>query len=1121
VLRNAAGAPLTGAAVVLTPDLRTRSATEGHPVSKTLPSFETVTDPDGQFRFAQLSATSYRVSVRWRGQTAKLESLVVIHEGEAFEAGLEFVPGQDQVVLHLISAGDTTSGAGERLSSREVASLPLNKRDFSQLLLLAAGTMTDVNGAANFTQQFAVNGQRGSTAVFAMDGVQTTDPEQSGATFANFNVDAIQEVRSDSGAVPATIGHGAAGYTEVVTKSGTSEVHGVVFEFLRNAALDARNFFDRRSLVSPGRIPPFVRNEFGFTNGGPVVLPGLYDGRKRTYYFGQYQGFRQVLGTTQVFPVPTPEERLGKDSTAFPGDTLNVPVSASIAPLLARYPLPNDPQGPYGGRTYATSSKVETTSDQFSIRVDHHISDKGQLFSRFSFNNVRGPTTNPAQSAIDPSFAILFFDHQRNDGATYTRTVSAHFVSESTIGYERSTPIFSSPNHSQPALLFSDNLYEPFNSASGQVIGSYGNLFQFRQNFTLTRGRHTLKFGAETDLNRDTIIFGVGVNGAYTFGGGQAYAPVAIPSASGLHDIHVGDPLPDSLTGLLTATPFSFVIDAAPPMFPQGDHFDEGAPHRESFNFYLHDTWKVSPHLTLNYGLRYELNTRIHEPHKLTSVPLIVNAAGQSAPFWDPEGHYKFLVDPQPPYLLDKTGWGPRVALAWQLSDHTTLRAGAGITTILPNLFQTNSLMGTFPFVYNAFLATSPGHPVRFENSVLQFNFPPYYTPEGNLVYPSGKSTDVAPNTEIDLQRFEEDVAALTPGSPIQPPQLGAMSPDFQNGYIENFTAGLERRLGDVVLDLAYVGSAGVKLPSLINPNGYGGADPAVARFTLFGSAGQVLGGLGPVLAISSRSHSTFHSLQAGVKKTSLKAGLGFQASYTFSKTIDDTSNVFGGIFGSGTSGAVLQANPADPLNPGLEKGPSNFDVTHVLAVSVIQDLPFDRLPGTQRLGRFATGWQFLNITTLTSGQPFSVFSGIQQTGGGAGGGDRPDQVGSPVLSTGRTVREDYFGRGAANTAFFAIPLNVPGGTGPYQGRLGTLGRNTFRGPAYHNFDVALIKDTSFGHRAGNEALTLQFRAEFFNVFNLVNFGLPANIVRGTGFGLISHTAGPSRQIQCSLKLIY
>jgi hypothetical protein len=234
---------------------------------------------------------------------------------------------------------------------------------------------------------------------------------------------------------------------------------------------------------------------------------------------------------------------------------------------------------------------------------------------------------------------------------------------------------------------------------------------------------------------------------------------------------------------------------------------------------------------------------------------------------------------------------------------------------------------------------------------------------------------------------------------------------------------------------------------------------------------------------MSSRSHSTYHSLQSSLSKNSARAGLGFQASYTYSKSLDDTSSVLGGVLGG--AGVVLQTLPQNPWDPGAEKGPSTFDATHSFTLSLIQVLPLDRISFLRPLGRTLTrGWQFLNITTLTSGPPFTVYSGVQQTGVGAGGTDRPDLVEQPKFSTSGPVREDYFGRGADNASFFSIPINVPGGTGPNHGRFGTLGRNTFRGPGFTDFDVALIKDTPFGRRGGAEFGTVEFRAEFFNVFN-------------------------------------
>jgi hypothetical protein len=333
------------------------------------------TTTTGEFAFAAVPAGNYKLIVSAAGKVWIATDPVVIKDGVVSTAGLLLSSqGQEVRIMTAPAATSPQASGGEHLSTGEVSSLPLNERDFSKLLLLAAGTMTDTNGAANFTQQFAVNGQRGSAAVFAIDGADTTDPELGGATFSNFNVDAIQEVQSSSGVMPADTGHGAAGFTNVVTKSGSNFVHGSVFEFVRNAAFDARNFFDHKSDLDTRRLPPFARNEFGVTNGGPVLIPKIYDGRGKTFYFAEYQGFRQVLGTTQVFPVPTQAERQGIDTTTFPSDTLTVPVSSSIAALLARYPLPNDPLGAYGARTYATSSKVVTNTDQASLRLDHQIS---------------------------------------------------------------------------------------------------------------------------------------------------------------------------------------------------------------------------------------------------------------------------------------------------------------------------------------------------------------------------------------------------------------------------------------------------------------------------------------------------------------------------------------------------------------------------------------------------------------------------------------------------------------------------------------------------------------------------------------------------------------------------
>ncbi len=1130
MVRDAQGRSLAGAQVEL------RGEVGSGPVLRA------AADTNGGFAFATVPDGVYYVFVHWQGRVVKCEKPLRVRSGERVAFSLEITADGHGLALRAggnsssipeaqpagvsgsAAAGPQASGS-QTFSSKEVSSLPLNQRDFSQLLLLASGTKTDTNGSSNFTQQFAVNGQRGTTAVFAMDGIFTSDPEMGGATFRNFNVEAVEGIRANSGVLPAEIGAGAASYTNIVTKSGTSQIHGAAFSFVRNAAFDARNYFDRRSLAQPGRIPPFARNEFGFTNGGPVILPGLYDGRGRTYYFGEYQGFRQVQGNTEVFPVPTSAERQGYDTTTYPGDTLVVPVSAQTAPVLAGYPYPNDPQGAYGARTYAVSSKVPTNTDQFSVRIDHRISDKAQFFGRFTYDNFFGPTTNPAQTAINPSFGVTYFDHQRNLGLSYTRTISPRMTSQTRLGIIRTTPSYPTSNLTQPGVNFADNLYEAYNSPAGGVSGTFGNLFQLRQDFTYLHGVHTLKWGAEARVNRDTRLSSNYPNGYYTFGGGPAYARTDIPSQSGTHDIHAGDQLPDTLTSFLTGSPYSYTKSVAPPMFPQGTRMGELAVRREAYSAFFQDIWKLTPRLLLTYGIRYEVTTVFHTEHKLTSGPEFVQPNGSYALPWQSGAQVNYLINLQPPYRPDYNGWGPRLSIAWMASDKTVLNAGGGITTLLLNPSSQNMVIGGTPVVISPFVIATPAAPLAFTDQVTSLSLPTMYTTAGQPIFPPGQSTDkLAPNVIFDIVRFTKELAAET-GQPFRPYRMGGQAPNFKNGYIETFTAGLQRDFGFFNFRGSYVGTAGVGLAENFYFNGYNGAGPGFAPYTVFDSTGAAVGGAGPVMLMGSGAHSTFHSLQLGVAKTSSRAGLGFQANYTLSKSIDNGSSAtMFGVSGpsSGGTTTILQSPPQNPRNPGAEKAVSIFDIPQAFSVSLTQALPFNRIGFFRPVGAKATsGWQFITVATLTSGSPFTVFSGKQQTGIGVQNADRPNQVGRPIFSTTRKIREDYFGLGTANASYFSIPIGLPNGTGPNSGTFGTLGRNTFRGPGYHNFDVALTKDTEFAHRKSGEPLTLQFRAEFFNVFNLVNFGLPSNVLVGSGFGVISQTSGTSRQIQLSLKLYY
>jgi Carboxypeptidase regulatory-like domain len=1115
VVHNAAGAPVSGAKVKL-------AGKDGSP--------EAATAADGQFQLPSLTAGQYRLTIESSGKKADYPQPLNIAAG----APAVVITLSDRSEITVSAQQETGATGGEALSSQAVSGLPLNKRDFSTLLLLAAGTMTDSNGATNFTAQFAINGQRGVEATFAMDDADISDPEMGGATFSNFNVDAVEGIDSSSGWMPAEIGRGAAGFTNIHTRSGASGFHGSFFEFLRNSALDARNYFDHPTPAYPGRIPPFRRNEFGFTNGGPVYIPHVYDGRKRTYYFTQYQGFRQVLGTTQVMPVPAAIQRPQPGSNivyhliTYPDqsiDTLALPVDPSIAAILARYPLPNLPSGSYGINTYATASKVDTKADQFSIRIDHDFTPKDKFFARFNYNNLTGPTTNPDQTAIDPQFGVAYIDHQRNVVGTYTRTVSPRLTLESMINIIRSTPGFPTTDYTDPGVKFNDGLFEAFNSAAGSVMQAYGNLFQGYQSVVYTRGNHSIKAGFEARINRDTTYFGISPNGEYDFGGGTAYATTNISSASGTHDIHVGDPLPDTFSSFIIGSPFVYNVALAASFSSGGQHIGPAAINRENYNAWVQDTWKITPRLTLDYGVRWEIYTPISE------------RAHRTGRFGTSAGKKDYLINPQPGYKTDWNGWGPRVQIGWQATQKLTAHVGGAVTVIPPNIWQDNMLTGGTPYAVYPRRVSSATAPFSYGYQITSAQLPNVYTPDGTNIFATNNPKAVPSNTIMDVERYQRDLAAVTESSTITPLNLAGIDSGFGNGRLFTWTLGLERKFGNLTADAAYVGTAAQHLPRLAYPNAYPGATADFAKDTVFDSAGNVIGGFGVENVMKNDAHSTYHSLQTSLSGTVGRGGPGIQAGYTWSKSIDTTSFVLGG---TGNTGAVVSGLSQNPLDTHAEKAVSNFDVTHAFTVSAAQDLHLASVNFLHAVPKVITsGWEMLVMSSINTGAPFTVYSGIQQTGAGSNGVDRPDQIARPQLSTARKDRKDYFGHGGGNGPdYFSIPVFESGGTGPNQGLFGSLGRNSFRGPAYYNYDFAFIKDTAFGQRpSGAERMALQFRAEFFNIFNIVNMGLPANtlgvithsdasgntatISRTNGFGQISKTAGNSRQIQFSLKLIY
>ncbi|MGA7398496.1 MAG: hypothetical protein WBW38_00650, partial [Candidatus Sulfotelmatobacter sp.] len=459
----------------------------------------------------------------------------------------------------------------------------------------------------------------------------------------------------------------------------------------------------------------------------------------------------------------------------------------------------------------------------------------------------------------------------------------------------------------------------------------------------------------------------------------------------------------------------------------------------------------------------------------------------------------------------------------WNAPHAVRVHMGGAIAVIPPNIWQDNLLTGSTPYVVYPRVNAAQNGEISYGFQITPNEVPQVYNTAGVNVLASGDPKRVPANTVMDVNRYQQDLAALAPSHQLSLLSLAGIDRRFGNGYLQTWTLGLERALGGLTADVGYVGTSAFRLPRMSYPNAYPGADPEFARFTNFDASGAATGGFGFESVMTATSHSSYNALQTSLSGNVGHGGPSLQASYTWSKSLDDVSGILGG---TGSTGAVTLFSPQDPFDTQAERGPSSFDVTHAFTLSAAQALHFERFgPQSDRTQLLTKGWEFLSISTINSGSPFTVYSGIQQTGAGTIGADRPDQIGIPDLSSAGSStrsRDDYFGRGANNASFFFIPIGIAGGTGPNSGRFGTLGRNTFRGPAYYDFDFALIKTTPIGHReSGLERVDLQFRAELFNLFNIVNMGLPANLIEGTGFGMISKTAGTSRQVQFSLKLIY
>ena len=935
------------------------------------------------------------------------------------------------------------SAVGHVVEERRILELPLNGRSALELAALLPGVAhVGVPVLSSEGATAAVNGARAGTSSFLLDGAQFSE------TFRNTAMvypapDALQEFRVLTSTFSAEYGSHAGGVFNVVTKSGTNQFHGTLWEFLRNNKLNARNFF------APDK-PVLKQNQFGAALGGPIA-------GDKTFFFGEYQGTRirqEVLAST-AFP-PTAEERMGDFSNSQRAPKRNPltgqPFDGNIIPpgqldpvaqkVIDQFvPLPNTSDGRWIGL-----EAQPTTLDQFIAKLDHttgkqrlsgrYFFDFGRVYDAFGDSNLpvygANRNTQKRQSVVlSHAYAInpgilneVRFGWLRNS-SQYT---DINGVSLDDLGVNAASP--ATPRAPFFIVTGSMDLRTKAAGVQGKPQRLDG-IWEIGDAVSVIKGKHTIKTGFLFERLRTLRTQGARSNGMYQFMGP-----------------FTGNGLTDFLLGL-------------PAAFVQTNDLVTDS-RSNLYQSYIQDDFRLHPRLTLNFGLRYEINGAFSDPNNMIAT---IRYGQQSTVVPKAPRGLVFPGDigvPKGTYNTDKNNLAPRVGLAWDISGDgkTSLRAGYGI-------------------YYDILLAEPQAQQGAIQPfTIISITRRPYSTAD-----PYRGRTNPFP--------YEFD-----PQNPIFfPPVTGIyINEDMVSAYTHQYNLNIQRQLfQDLVLQIGYVGSASRKLPRTFESN------PAVyipGESSLGNTDARRIhepGQLGSLLQVESASNANYNSFQANLQKR-FSRGYSFTLAYTFSKAIDERSSSI--LFNGGGQ------NPNDLKNG--ERGLASLDRRHNLSGSLLWEIPFfSNLNGTPR--KIIHGWQLSTMFSLLSGTPFTVTSGIGRDNSLTGvGQDRPNVVHDPNLPTDRS-------RGELIQEYFDTSAYEANGPGEY----GNAGRNALVGPGYANVNLALLKNISI-----TEGRRLQFRAEFFNLFNRVNLGTPiVELDAVSSFGRILY-AGDPRIVQLGLKLI-
>jgi hypothetical protein len=1016
---------------------------------------------DGAFHFSNLPVGEYTLTVNAAGFAPFSASSIRLDIGQivTYPVTLQLSGSHSEVnVTAQAVMVDTSQTIGNVVSSAEAEDLPLNGRDLTQLGLLQPGVapmttgLAEAGGIARAGQAFAVNGNAPESNNYLLDGASNVDSVNGGYAI-RIPVDAVSEFRILTLNAPAEYGQTSGATTSVVTKSGTNAFHGDLYDFFRNSAFDARNFF-------AATTEPLHRNQYGATLGGPLR-------KDKDFFFLYYEGQRDKAGVTQGGIVPTAAEHSGNfagqpplinefTGQQFPNNQIPPGLISPIALKAEQlYPLPNAPN-----QVYESTQIGINNYDQGGFRFDHYFNDgKDQLFLRYSSSRLHELDPLPIAGAGVPGFPVT------DDISTNSVTISdVHLTSSQTVQTFRASffrNVFlngQALNHTPGSSLGFDypptlglNEGVPYLIVSGYASlgnpitgpqNTYQNDYQGSYSIAMTRGSHNLKFGAELDRQQINALFGIATNGFFVF------APF---------------PASDSFA--------SFLLGQSVEFFQGGGQFDRGL-RKWIAGGYAQDEWRVTSHLTLNFGLRYEVNT----PY--TEIRNRLNA-------WDP-GHQSIIFPSAPEGLLfpgdpgvpsgiapiDWKEFMPRVGFAWDpFGDaKTTVRAGYGI-------------------FYDGF-TNGTGGPLQAAISALPWTQAYQLAGPGfNIANPYG--TGPSP---FGLNNFVAPATVLTVAMGMRPP------------YSQNWNLSIERVIAkNYLLDVRYVGDKGTHLPRFIEANPTIFANNNQREYSTCNAAG--LCNYGSVGLLTDIANSTYNALQVELSRQ-YSNGLRFTASYWYSKTLDDISTL--NVAGSAPTLVAGENDLAqNPFDLAAEHGPSLFDAKFRFVFSGSYALPRwkDAAPAAALL---LNGWQVNTIASLSTGTPFTVYDSANVAQQGSAPeitgfySSRPDLISNPNVGQPHTANE-----WVSRAPFLQLnPVTQAG-------QFGNEGRNVVRGPGIEDVDFSLLKYFNVTERT-----RVQFRAEWFNLLNHPNFGLPENDLQSPAFGQILQAASP-RLLQLAIKVIF